>query len=203
MPLKHQPSSLQEASMVSIARNFDYICYHAKTREEMCAMIYDESYLKVAGPFLQLREYLCVPVCVYVQFSSGINDILSPSHSLHDAVLLLRHLHDSTTTPLRLHYDPKLPVHPPRYLYDPKLPQNFPIKSHDPKTPQHTLHDSSTTSNSPKLTRHKPHDPKPPSYTLHNPQTPPKPRPNSHQKPHYPKNTSTNPSRRQHPKNYP
>ncbi|XP_045121231.1 uncharacterized protein LOC123510292 [Portunus trituberculatus] len=60
MPLKHQPSSLQEASMVSIARNFDYICYHAKTREEMCAMIYDESYLKVAGPFLQLPSAVLV-----------------------------------------------------------------------------------------------------------------------------------------------
>ncbi|XP_063877914.1 uncharacterized protein LOC135109934 isoform X1 [Scylla paramamosain] len=54
MPLKHQPSSLQQASMVSIARNFDYICYHVKTREEMCAMIYDESYLKVPGPFQEL-----------------------------------------------------------------------------------------------------------------------------------------------------
>ena len=58
MPLRNQPNSLQKAVMVSIARNFDYICYKAKTREEMCAMIYDESYLQVAGPFQHLRESL-------------------------------------------------------------------------------------------------------------------------------------------------
>ena len=73
MPLRHQPSTLQQASMVSIARNFDYICYHAKTREEMCAMIYDESYLKETGPFQQLREYLsvCMYVCVCMCVPTG------------------------------------------------------------------------------------------------------------------------------------
>ncbi|XP_053627101.1 F-box/LRR-repeat protein 20-like isoform X2 [Cherax quadricarinatus] len=54
MPLRKEPGSLQKNTMITIVRNFDYLCYKAKTREEMCQMIYDESYLKVEGPFKNL-----------------------------------------------------------------------------------------------------------------------------------------------------
>ncbi|KAG0714017.1 hypothetical protein GWK47_001705 [Chionoecetes opilio] len=54
MPLRNQPHSLQKSSLVAIARNFDSICYNVKTRQEMCTMIYDESYLQVPGPFQHL-----------------------------------------------------------------------------------------------------------------------------------------------------
>ncbi|XP_069165548.1 F-box/LRR-repeat protein 20-like isoform X3 [Procambarus clarkii] len=54
MPLRIEPGTLQKNTMLAIARNFDYICYNAKSREEMCQMIYDESYLQVEGPFKNL-----------------------------------------------------------------------------------------------------------------------------------------------------
>ncbi|KAK3873251.1 hypothetical protein Pcinc_021724 [Petrolisthes cinctipes] len=54
MPLRNQPPTLQKATMLSIARNFDYICYGAKTREQMCKMIHDDTYTDVEGPFKNL-----------------------------------------------------------------------------------------------------------------------------------------------------
>ncbi|CAL4074807.1 unnamed protein product [Meganyctiphanes norvegica] len=54
MPLRTQPESLQRACMLSVARNFDYLCYRVNSRKEMSKMISDESYLQVEGPFKEM-----------------------------------------------------------------------------------------------------------------------------------------------------
>ncbi|XP_042226079.1 uncharacterized protein LOC121869048 isoform X1 [Homarus americanus] len=91
MPLRNQPGTLQKNTMLTIARNFDYICYRAKTREDMCKMIYDESYLNYEGPFKNLPPLI----------NKGIMDTVRDvgrlrRHHLHS--LVQEHLLDFTTS---------------------------------------------------------------------------------------------------------
>ncbi|XP_064110913.1 uncharacterized protein LOC135218494 isoform X3 [Macrobrachium nipponense] len=58
MPRRNQPESLQKSAMVSIAKNFDFICYQAKTKEQMHQMIQDETYLDIEGPFVHMPMFV-------------------------------------------------------------------------------------------------------------------------------------------------
>ncbi|CAL4074810.1 unnamed protein product [Meganyctiphanes norvegica] len=54
MPLRIQPSSLQQSCMYTIGKNFALICYGAREKKQMSAMIMNDSYKAVEGPFKQM-----------------------------------------------------------------------------------------------------------------------------------------------------
>lgn len=58
MPLTHQPFSLKRATMVTIARNFDLICYSCSSPDKMTELIESEEYLNFECPFDDLPPHL-------------------------------------------------------------------------------------------------------------------------------------------------
>ena len=56
MPLRHEPASLRKAAMAVICEHFEWLCYGASP-QEVAAMIDDDRYLNVKGPFQDMREY--------------------------------------------------------------------------------------------------------------------------------------------------
>lgn len=57
MPLRHEPPSLRKAAMTIISEHFEPLCYGASA-EEVAAMIDDDRYLDVKGPFLDMPPLL-------------------------------------------------------------------------------------------------------------------------------------------------
>jgi len=57
MPRRHSPHTLRRYSMHALARHWDLICYAAHNTREMNALIESEEYLKVEGPFSDMRKF--------------------------------------------------------------------------------------------------------------------------------------------------
>ncbi|XP_064110912.1 uncharacterized protein LOC135218494 isoform X2 [Macrobrachium nipponense] len=90
MPRRNQPESLQKSAMVSIAKNFDFICYQAKTKEQMHQMIQDETYLDIEGPFVHMPSSILTELLLIFQHDTRC----SQARRTHYHMLIQSHLED-------------------------------------------------------------------------------------------------------------
>lgn len=56
MPLHHTVPTLRKASLISVAKNWDLICYAVHSPREMGELIESDDYLKFTGPFTSFRK---------------------------------------------------------------------------------------------------------------------------------------------------